>query len=388
LNIIDVFLYVVLTIFTFKLVVHVVLSIGYRFKKTENESTGGWTISIVVPAYDEEITIAKCIESLLNLDYPEYDVIVVDDGSTDRTFEIAKRFETSKVRVIHQENQGKANALNNGILLSKGDIVVTVDADTEMRRDSLMMIARRFAFDHRLGAVAGNIKVNPAPGLMNALQATEYTVGINMIRKSQSMLGCVMIVPGPIAAIKREAVQQVGLFSDDSFAEDFDVTMKLLKVGYRVEYEENAIAYTDAPKNLEDFMKQRRRWYRGMIQVLAKHRGMFMNPKYGFVGFVSIPNLWFETVSPIINLALILLAFLSGFYMGGSSITLVGLITYLGLDTAVGIFALSLDPVKRLRDFLAVSLLSFYNIFLDGVRLMSFTEETSSIEMVWEKPRR
>ena len=386
-NLIVVFFYAVLSISIFKLVIRLALSLGYSLKKGGEDGVYP-EISVIVPAFNEETTISKCIQSLLYLDYPNYEIIVVDDGSTDRTREIVQRFESSKVKVVHQQNQGKANALNNGTLLSKGDIIVTVDADTTIQRGSLKRIASRFAFNHRLGAVAGNIKVDPAPGLLNALQATEYTVGINLIRKTQSMLGCVMIVPGPIAAMKREAIQRVGLFSDDTFAEDFDVTMKLLKAGYKVEYEEKAIAYTDAPKNLEDLIKQRRRWYRGMIQVLDKHRGMYLRLKYGLVGVVGVPNLWFETTSPIINLALILLALFSGLYGGEASITLVGLAIYFGLDITIGVLALSLDPVRRLRDFLVVPLLSLYNVFLDGLRLMSLAEEISDTVMVWEKPRR
>jgi len=345
-------------------------------------------ISIIVPAYNEEVTIKECIRSLLNLDYPNYEIIVIDDGSTDKTLGEAKKFEISGVKVIHQENRGKPNALNNGILSSKGEIAVTVDADTKLHRESLKKIASRFVADRHLGAVAGNVKVDPAPGLLNTLQAAEYTTGINLVRKAQSILGCVMIVPGPIAALKKEAVERVGFFSDDTFAEDFDVTMKILKAGYRVEYEDEAIAYTDAPKNLEDLMKQRRRWYRGMIQVLDKHKDMYLRRKYGFTGIFGVPNLWFDITSSVLNTALILLALLTGVLIGESFISLVGLAIYFCVEIAVGIFAISLDPMPKLREFLAVPLLSFYNVFLDGVRMMTLAEETVDIIMEWEKPRR
>lgn len=266
------FFYAVLAIAVFRLSTWLFLSLSYNLRDRVEASRFSPNISIIVPAYNEEVTIKSCIQSLLELDYPDYEIIVVDDGSTDKTFEEAKKFEGSGVKVIHQENQGKANALNYGIHLSKGEIVVAVDADTKLHRESLKKIANRFVANNRLGAVAGNVKVDPVQGLSNILQATEYTTGINLIRKAQSMLGCVMVVPGPIAALKKEAVERVGFFSDDTFAEDFDVTMEILKKGYQVEYEDGAISYTDAPKNLEDLMKQRRRWYRGIIQVLDKHR--------------------------------------------------------------------------------------------------------------------
>ena len=149
-------------------------------------------------------------------------------------------------------------------------------------RSALQKIASRFVADNRVGAVAGNVKVIPESSLLNIIQGTEYTVGINLVRKAQSMLGCVMIVPGPIAALKREAVERVVLFSDDTFAEDFDITMKILNAGYRVKYEDDAISYTDAPKNSEDFMKQRPRWYRGTMQVLDKHRDMYKQKTWSF----------------------------------------------------------------------------------------------------------
>jgi len=366
------------------------LSFSYNLKSRVEKSRVNFhpKISIIVPAYNEEVTIKSCIQSLLDLDYPDYEIIVVDDGSTDKTLEEAKKFEVSGVKVIHQENHGKSNALNNGILSSEGEIVVTVDADTKLHRESLKKIASRFVANKRLGAVAGNVKVDPSPGLLNTLQAAEYTIGINLVRKAQSMLGCVMIVPGPIAALKKEAVEHVGFFSDDTFAEDFDITMKILKAGYKVEYEDRAIVYTDAPKNLEDLMKQRRRWYRGMIQVLDKHRDMYLRRKYGFTGIFGVPNLWFDTTSSVLNTALILLALLTGFLIGGSFVSLVGLAIYFCFELAIGVFAISLDPMPKMRQFLAVPLLLFYNVFLDGVRMMSLAEEFVGIVMEWEKPRR
>ena len=381
------FFYAILILTVLRLTVKVLLSVIYNLTKTKGYEGGYPKFSIIVPAYNEEKTIKNCLQSLLNLNYPNYEIIVVDDGSTDRTFREAKKFESQNVKVIHQENKGKANALNNGIRNSDGEIILTVDADTRLDKEALRKLCYRFKNIH-VGAVAGNIKVDVAPGVLNALQATEYTTGINLTRKAESMLRCVMIVPGPIAALRREAVEKAGLFSDDTFAEDFDVTMKILKNGYRVEYEDEAIAYTDAPKNLEDLMKQRRRWYRGMLQVLDKHRGLYLRPRYGLLGVLGVPNLWFEAVSPIINMMLILLAFFTILLTKESVISLYGLLWYFLVELAVGLFAVSLDPTPKMREYLALPLLLFYNVFLDGIRMMAFVEETLSIMMRWEKPRR
>jgi len=380
--------YGVLCIILFKLSTQLVLSCTYNLKERLRRSEVYPKISLVVPAYNEESTINDCVQSLLNIDYPNYEIIVVDDGSTDKTLEDARKFEGSGVKVVHQSNQGKANALNQGIRLSSGEIVVTVDADTRLHPESIKNIAWRFANNQRLGAVAGNVKVAPDPGIINALQSAEYTTGINLIRKAQSVLGCVMVVPGPIAALRRDVVERVGFLSDDTFAEDFDITMKILRYGYQVEYEDRAIAYTEAPKNIEDLMKQRRRWYRGMMQVLDKHKDMYLSRKHGVSGIFGVPSMWLETVSPIINIFLILLAVLSGLLTRELLISLTGVALFFVAELAVEIFAISLDPFPRARELVIAPVLLFYNLFLDGVRMMASTEEVIGVAMKWEKPRR
>ncbi len=387
-NVILWFFYSVFAISILRLSVRLLLSLVYQLERKAGASESFPMISIVVPAYNEELTIGSCIRSLLDLDYGCYEVVVVDDGSTDSTLVVAQRFSGLGVRVIHQGNGGKAKALNSGIAAVRGDIVVTVDADTRLHRGSLKRIADRFSANRRLGAIAGNVKVAYGSGLLNVLQAAEYIVGINLVRKAQSTLGSVMVVPGPIAALRRAAAEDVGFFSDDTFAEDFDITMKILRAGYEVEYEDRAIAYTDAPKSLEDLMKQRRRWYRGMIQVLDKYREMYLGWEYGYAGIFGVPNLWFETVSPVLNGSLILLALLSGFVVGDPLVPSFGISLYFLVDLVVGVFAMGLDPEPGMRGFLVALLLPLYNVLLDGVRVMALAEEMVDIVMEWEKPRR
>lgn len=378
----------VLALANIKLLTQLILSISYNLRRKKQLTPQHAKISIIVPAYNEERTITQCIQSLLKLDYPNYEIILIDDGSTDNTYQLANKMKATNLKVIHQENKGKSQALNNGIQNSTGEIIITVDADTTIDKQALTRIADRFATNKKIGALAGNVKVKAEPRLINALQSTEYATGINLTRKGQSVLGCVTIVPGPIAALKREAIQKVGLFSTDTFAEDFDLTLSILKKGYKIEYEEKSIAYTDTPKNTEDIIKQRRRWYRGMIQVLDKHKNMYFNPKYGIAGLLGVPSLWLEAVSPFFNLSTLLIVLLTWILSNEITLTLSSIIITVIIFLIVNILLLSLEPNPERRNYFMIPLLLFYNTFLDGIRIMSLTEETINSMSEWEKPKR
>ncbi len=363
------------------------LSIAYNFRRGTG-ATPTDRVSVIVPAYNEEKSIASSIESLLSQDYGDYEVVVVDDGSTDRTLEISKKYEGPNVKVVHQENRGKAEALNAGIRSSSGTVILTVDADTRLNRGALTALARRFASDPRLGALSGNVKVDRPKGLLQRLQEVEYTTGIALSRKGQSVLATVMIVPGPIAAFRKEAVERVSYFSPHTFAEDFDMTLAILRERYRVEYEDRAIAYTIAPKGVEDLLKQRRRWYRGMMQVLAKHEDMFFRKRYGVAGLYGIPYMWYDTIAPIINLFLALFAVLAGYVTGDWAPVLYGLAGYWAIQTFVAISAIAFDTERKPWQVIVSPLLIFYSTFLDGIRAAAFMEEVLSLGMKWEKPAR
>ncbi len=265
---------------------------------------------------------------------------------------------------------------------------MTVDADTILDKQALINLALRFETNPNIGAVAGNVKVTKEKGLLNCLQSAEYSSGINLIRKGQSVIGCVLIVPGPVAALRREAVEKAGFFSHETFAEDFDVTLGILKAGYRVEYAEDSVAYTDAPKNVEDLIKQRRRWYRGMVQVLDKHKDMYLNPKFGVAGLLGVPNLWLETVSPFFNVGLLLIVLLTWFLSSQIYLTLMALLLTVGFFLVVNLIILRLEPHQDRRNYFIMPLLLLYNTFLDGIRIMSLTEEVVNNMTEWEKPKR
>jgi cellulose synthase/poly-beta-1,6-N-acetylglucosamine synthase-like glycosyltransferase len=324
---------------------------------------------------------------MLNLNYPNYEIIVVDDGSLDNTFIKASEFNDKGVKTIRQNNTGKPGAINTGIKSASGKIVLTVDADSKLHPDALKWISRRFSKNHRLGAVAGNVKVDKPEGLMKILQSLEYTTSINLLKKSQSILHCVMIVPGAIAALKTEVLQEVGGFPVDTFAEDFDITMKILQAGYHVEYESRAIAFTQAPNSIEDLMKQRRRWSRGILQVLAKYQKMYMNPKYGAVGMFGVPYTWFELGSSLISIVLLFAMVITAVYSPDMNL-ISGMLLYWGLTIVVSIYAILIDPKPGIKEIIMSPLSIFYTVFLDVIGIMAFIEETLNLTMRWEKPKR
>ncbi len=378
-----------LFILIFRLTTFFILSFIYTFSpliKKKRRIDKFLKMSIIIPAYNEEITIANCIKSILALNYPNYEVIVIDDGSTDNTFKEASAV-AQEAKVIRQRNGGKPDAINTGIKNATGDVIITVDADSKLHPDALMWINRRFS-NPRLGAVAGNVKIDNPVGILKSLQSLEYSTGLNLARKSLSLLHCVTIVPGAIAALKTDVLREVGGFPIDTYAEDFDITMKIMEAGYYVEYEAHALAFTQAPKTLEDFMKQRRRWYRGMIQVLSKYRQMYFNPKCGTAGMIGVPYMWFEVGSSLVNILLFTVVVSIGFFLGDMGSIAWGMAVYWILSTIVSTYAVIIDPKPSKREILISPLIPFYSIFIDGVRLMTLVEETLNITMTWEKPER
>jgi peptidoglycan-N-acetylglucosamine deacetylase len=245
----------------------------------------GLRFSIVVPAHDEARVIAKSLAAIGRLGGDGVEVIVVDDGSTDGTADIARTF---PCRVIRQRQQGKAAALNTGIAVATGDVVVVLDADTVLAPDFLARIAPHFA-DPAVGAVAGNVKVGNRRSFLARLQALEYIVSLNLDRRAQAQLNVMSVVPGAAGAFRRRALIDVGGYPTDTLVEDADLTFTLLAAGWRIPYEPAAVAWTEAPQRVSAVMRQRRRWSYGTVEVVAKHAGSLFDTGTGRVGLVGLP---------------------------------------------------------------------------------------------------
>ncbi|MFS8201188.1 bifunctional polysaccharide deacetylase/glycosyltransferase family 2 protein [Streptomyces sp. CWNU-52B] len=229
-------------------------------------------VTVLVPAYNEEAGIEATVRSLLASDYPRLQIVVIDDGSTDRTAELAEGVDDTRVLVIRKPNGGKAAALNTGLEYASHDILVMVDADTVFEPDAIHHLVQPLAHP-AVGAVSGNTKVGNRRGLLAKWQHLEYCFGFNLDRRMFEVLECMTTVPGAIGAFRRDALVGVGGVSDDTLAEDTDLTMALWRAGWRVLYEESAVAWTEVPTSLRQLWRQRYRWCFGTIQSMWKHRG-------------------------------------------------------------------------------------------------------------------
>ena len=292
------------------------LLLAGRHARQRRKKTWSWgppvvePVSVIVPAYNEKEGIEAAVRSLAGGDYPDIEVVVVDDGSTDGTASLVERMGLPNVRVVRVPNGGKANALNTGIALARHDLIVTVDGDTIFEPDSIRMLVQPFA-DRRVGAVAGNVKVGNREKMVAAWQHIEYVIGFNLDRRLYEILGCMPTVPGAIGAFRRTALAQVGGISDETLAEDTDVTMALCRAGWKVVYEERARAWTEAPTTLEQLYRQRYRWSYGTMQAMWKHRQAFFDSgssgRFGRVGlpFLALFGVALPMLAPVCDIMLV-----------------------------------------------------------------------------------
>ena len=259
-------------------------------------------VSIIVPAYNEEVNSIRTVNSLLAQDYPDIEIIFVDDGSKDMTYSHVKEAfnDNPKVHVFTKLNGGKASALNFGIEKCTADYVVCIDADTQLKTDAVSFLMKKFT-DDSVGAVAGNVKVGNEVNMITRWQSIEYITSQNFDRRAFDLLNCITVVPGAIGAFRKDAILIAGGFTTDTLAEDCDLTMRLLRNGYIIRNCTTALSYTEAPETFREFMKQRFRWSFGIMQCFWKHRDTIFNTKYKNFGMIAMPNiLIFQILLPVL----------------------------------------------------------------------------------------
>jgi len=266
-------------------------------------------VSVLIAAYNERVVIARTVHSILQSDYDPLEVIVVDDGSQDGTGDEIQRVfaDDPRVRLITQANSGKAAALNRAVENAQGEILVCLDADTIVAPNAVSLLVSHFA-DPSVAAVAGNVKVGNRTNILTRWQAIEYITSQNLDRRAYALLNAVTVVPGAIGAWRRGAVQQLGGYTSDTMAEDMDLTWRLRRQGWRIQVDNLALAFTEAPDNLRAFAKQRFRWSYGTLQCLWKHRDALF--RFGWFGWLALPTMWlfqvlFQLLAPAVDLKLL-----------------------------------------------------------------------------------
>ena len=271
----------------------------------------GLTVSVVVPAYNEESVIVRTVESLLAQDPPVLEVVCVDDGSKDQTLAVLHgKFDgNARVRIFGKPNGGKASALNLGFAEARGEMVVALDSDTLFTPQTVAHLTAPFT-DARVGAVAGNAKVGNRVNRLTRWQALEYVTAQNLERRAWDLAGAVPVVPGAVGAWRRKAVLDAGGFHEDTLAEDTDLTLRLIAQGFRVVYADQALAYTEAPESAKSLLKQRFRWTYGVLQACWKHKSRLFRPGGGVLGWVILPafaiyQFLVPLVAPVVDILLV-----------------------------------------------------------------------------------
>jgi poly-beta-1,6-N-acetyl-D-glucosamine synthase len=380
----------------------------YKLEYDPSKPSGPWPlVSILVPAYQEAETISSALRSLIELDYPRYEIIVVDDGSRDDTFAKARAFVGEhgqcSLHLLRKPNRGKWSALNLAFEHAKGDLVLCIDADSRLRPDALKRLVARMDSPDVAG-VAGQITVRNRRNIITRLQAYEYIVANGGLRTAQSLFGLVLVVPGPIGLYRRAALQRVfegdgqstrslqlgevpGPFSHETFAEDFQLSLTVLALGGRIVYEPRAISYTKSPDLLHSLLNQRYRWFRGTMQVLRIYnRRLRHSPeaKRQRLGLVLAAVYFFDLyLLPIVNFAIVAILVVSA----ASSTSMSILLLWVGAAWLLNLMAGTYHILTQGDDLSLLSLVPIYDLYhvlvLNSAWALAAVDELRRSKMDW-----
>jgi poly-beta-1,6 N-acetyl-D-glucosamine synthase len=358
-----------------------------RQRNDPSEPTEFSPISVIVPAYNEGPVVEASLRSVMQLNYPNYEVICVDDGSSDDTFEKASRLAeldgTKKLRVFSQVNGGKASALNHGISRARGEFVFCMDSDSRIEPDTLRNMIVHFR-DPKVGAVAGNVKVVNRRHVLTKLQALEYIEGLNLIRAAQAFTGKISVIPGPVGMFRKTVLDEVKGYSSDTYAEDCELTLRIYMAGYEIRYEPKAIAFTEAPEAFDALFRQRYRWGRGILQAILTHRGILVQPWKGLGNWFALWTQLTEAVFlPTANV-LVMILIIASMMSGGLSYLLLAWWAQLTiLDLMVALFCVSIEHEELSLVPYAILYRLYYVPYVDVMRFFAWVDEMMGVRMGW-----
>ena len=362
------------------------------------------SVSVIIPAYNEERVIISSLERVLASSYPALQVIVADDGSKDATSALVRQHfgNDPRVTLLTMENGGKASALNRALRQARGEVIIALDADTQFLEDTIPKLVRWFQ-DPLIGAVAGNARVGNKVNLVTRWQAIEYVTAQNVERRALDALRAITVVPGAVGAWRREALDAVGGYPEDTLAEDQDLTIAIQRLGWRVAYDVEAIALTEAPETFAALGKQRYRWSFGTLQCLWKHRMVLSTGNPRGLAWFGMPQAWlfqivFAAISPMIDLALIvsiagtvLRVQQHGWDQTQSDVLRLGLFwaAFVSIDLFAGWIAYRLEPTRqRFPALLMLAQRFVYRQLMYGVVIRSISAALRGKMVGWGKLER
>ncbi len=376
---------------TFRVVVFGLLAVWQRWRAGTRRFGPAFAppVSVVIPAHNEERVIVGTVRSILADGYASLEVVIVDDGSTDGTLELLRLAFAGDARVrVHAEAKaGKAAALNTAVALARHDILIAVDADTTLRPGTIEKLARHFA-DARVGAVSGNARVGNHGAWLTRFQSIEYVCAFNLERRALDVLNAITVVPGAVGAWRKEHVLRVGGFTDDTLAEDTDLTLAIRTLGYRIRYEADAVAYTEVPRDVTAFAKQRFRWLFGTLQAAWKHRGVMFRLRHGSLGLVSVPSIWlFQLILPVLS-PIAEIAMLLALLVGNWQVVLTYAALLFAVELAGALVAYGLERTRPVDLFLLFFQRIFYRELFFYVSAKAVVCAIKGRRIAWQKLER
>ncbi|MCP2265401.1 glycosyltransferase [Promicromonospora thailandica] len=349
------------------------------------------SISVIVPAYNEGVVLDACVRSIARSDYPDFEIVCVDDGSTDDTYAQLRALadELPRVRALTQPNAGKGAALNRGVRHARGELLVLVDADGVFRPDTLREMVRAFG-DPRVGAVCGDDRTVNLDRVQTRYLALVSHVGTGLVRRALDVLRCLPIVSGNTGAFRRDVLERTGPLREDTVGEDLELTWRVYRAGYRVAFAPRALVHAESPSTLRGLWKQRVRWARGLLQTVGHHRDMVGNPRYGIFGPYLALTVATQVLLPVVQVAaFVVLAVLAAL---GDTATLPGtlwevvLFTGLALSVVLLLVAVLLDRSPGdLRHVWTLPLWPFYSAMMSLVMLRAIWLELRRADNRWNK---
>lgn len=363
------------------------------FMKDRKALTSYPLVSVLVPCYNEDKVVRQALLSVKQLTYPNFEIIVIDDGSSDVTLEEISTLqshnpgENARIRVIHQQNAGKAEALNSGIIEAQGEYILCVDADSALYPDVIEQSLPILLENNKNAAVAGTVEVGNLINSLTKFQALEYISGLNLFKEAQSFLGVVTVIPGPVGLFRKQLVLDVGGYKSDTLAEDCELTLRLLMHGYRTVYSPKMIARTEVPDEFSPLLSQRYRWARGVAKAIKFHGEWLKHPTKNFRNFLILSYMAIESfLIPICNFVFSFVSINYALAFGGKGVYGYFFGQLIILDMILAIFCLITEKDNHISLMIYALLNRFtYGMSLEILRFFALFDEILGLPLAWGK---